>query len=193
MHELQFQMEHIVNRHQRDLMENLAIKTPLPVRDIGTVFWSVSYFSGKPEYQYADFEMFVKQPWTVHYSVPRYGGLRVDIKLNKPLRCRGDGYESVIIDIDYLMCTIDREFVRDWDQRAKIHELSIPRRVIERLESLLRQWQGERLHIYYDCLEDDSDIWTIWAEFSGCRRLTTNPDHTLLHIQEVLNRQLLLP
>lgn len=177
-----------------DTMDALRIKEPLPVGNFGSIFWSRSSKSGKSPDSFPgpdnlpDFEDFLNQLWTVHYSIPQYGGLTLDLQLPAPLRT--EGFENVDISIDWLTGIIERSYTRDWDQQAQITDLSIPRPLIERLEKLLREWQGKRLMIHYCCLPEEGDPTIIWAEFSGCHRLPINPDETLQYIAENLSEVL---
>ncbi len=134
---------------------------------------------------YPSFDDFWNQPWTIHYAIPQLGGLTVDLALPRPLRT--EGYENVDIYIDWGMGTIERSYTRDWDQQAQIASLSIPQALIKRLEELLREWQGKYLMIHYSCLPGEGDPTIIWAEFSGCRRLPTNPDETLRYLAGCLS------
>lgn len=171
-----------------DTIAAFKIKEPLPIGNVGSVFWRRSYESAERRRDdYPTFTAFVDQPWTAHYATPQYGDLTIDLILPTPLRT--EGFESIDIFIDYLMKTIERDYARDW-KKVQISDLATPQRLIECLEKILREWQGERLMIHYNCLPMEGDPTTIWAEFSGCRRLPGGPDESLQHIADSLSEVL---
>ncbi|MBI5531009.1 MAG: hypothetical protein HY918_05960 [Candidatus Doudnabacteria bacterium] len=173
-----------------DTIESLRIREPVPVGVLGSLFWSRSYTTGKGSIDdYADFQAFLNQPWTMHYAIPKGGSLAVEIKLPAPLRI-GEGFENADIFIDYLMETTERTYTRDWNQQAVVTDLSIPKPLIERLEKLLREWRGERLTIHYCLLPGEGDPLVILVQFSGCLDMPGNPDGALgcivQHLAEAL-------
>jgi hypothetical protein len=162
-----------------DTIECLSIKEPLSVPRLGSVFWAQSYASARADNDSnPNFGAFLSQPWTTHYAVPLHGGLALEIKLAQPLRSN-EGFESVRMCVDYIMSMVRSSYTCDWNQQAKIDDLSIPGPLITALKELLMLWQGEDLVIHYSLLPGEWDPLSISAQFSYCRKLPENADEAL--------------
>ena len=174
----------------QDTINDLQIKEPLLVAGLGSIFWGRSYESCHvpPGMDSGDFNVISRLPWTIHYAIPSYGGVRFELKLKTPLRT--EGVENVMINIDWLMRSVDRTFMRDGDQGMRVEDLSLPRRLIECLEKLLIVWQGEDLMVDYCCWPEEGNPTSIMVSFSRCRRLPQCPEEALLLVQKSVSESL---
>ena len=164
----------------KDTLADFVIQEPLPVPNLGTVFWSVGYSSIPADQRlidsYPSFKHYLcSVESTDHYSIPHIscgsGGLTLDIRIPAPLR--EDVFEMVDIDIDWVMRTIERKYAKNCE-KVKIEDLAIPHVLVTCLEDLLREWQGKDMQIYYvntPGVVDDHDPTLIWAQFSDCQNL----------------------
>ena len=170
----------------QDTLKSLGIQEPLPVEGLGVIFWAQSYHSCQGSMNdYPDFAGFISQPWTTHYAIPQYGRCAFELKLPEPIK--DGGFESVYIDYDSIMECAERNYCQD-QQEVQITDLRMPRELVECMERLLCEWQGETLFIDYNCSpEENGDPTTIRIAFDYCSLMPTNPDMALKYVSEKLS------
>lgn len=179
----------------QNTLESLAIKEPLTLGDLGSIFWAESYLSKVGEWEAGNFANFLKwcnEGWITHYYVPYGGGFGLTLRLSQPLKENSFAcvriFRGWVVQNDSIAIGTESEF-HSAEGEVALQELVLPEGLVLCLRDLLLELEGEELFCLYDSLpQEEGDPLEVWIEFHGCEKLPTTPEDLLKLIAERLKR-----